>query len=168
MTTILQQLLRITVLRSGPQDLPAGWSTAALMVLVYVALGMLADSMLQLGSSSLRSLVSIALQIIAISLLLQFRGYSPRLPQTIAAAAGTGCLFGLMSIVMLAQTSGGTLPAGMATIWLGLFIWSLIVDAHIYRSALSITMSLGLLLAVVLFAVNFIVIDALFPAAQDI
>jgi hypothetical protein len=168
MTTILQQLLRIIILRSGPQDLPAGWSTAALLVLVYVALGMLADSMLQLGSSSLRSLFSIALQIIAISLLLQFRGYSQRLPQTIAAAAGTGCLFGLISIVLLAQNSGGALPAGMATLWLGLFIWSLIVDAHIYRSALSITMSLGVLLAVVLFAVNFIVIDALFPAAQDI
>ncbi|HKX56484.1 MAG TPA: hypothetical protein VJN01_10290, partial [Xanthomonadales bacterium] len=145
MTALLQQLLRIIVLRSGPQDLPAGWSMAALMVLVYVALGMLADSMLQLGNSSLRSLFSIALQIIAISLLLQLRGYSQRLPQTIAAAAGTGSLFGLMSIVMLAQSSGGALPAGMATLWLGLFIWSLIVDAHIYRSALSITMSLGVL-----------------------
>src|SRR5688572_25969903 len=140
MTTLLQQLLRIIVLRSGPQDLPAGWSTAALMVLVYVALGMLADSMLQLGNNSLRSLFSIALQIIAIGLLLQFRGYSQRLPQTIAAAAGTGSLFGLFSIVLLAQSSGGVLPPGMATLWLGLFIWSLVVDAHIYRSALSITM----------------------------
>jgi hypothetical protein len=155
-------------LRSGPEDLPAGWSTAALMVLVYVALGMLADSMLQLGSSSLRSLLSIGLQITAITVLLHLRGYSQRLPQTISAAAGTGCLFGLVSIVLLAQSSGGALPAGMATIWLGLFIWSLVVDAHIYRSSLSITMSLGVLLAVVLFAVNFIVVDALFPAPQDI
>jgi hypothetical protein len=165
---LLQQLLRIIILRSGPQDLPAGWNTAALMVLVYVALGMLADSMLQLGTSSLRSLFSIALQIFAISVLLHLRGFSARLAQTIAAAAGTGCLFGLMSIVMLAQSSGGTLPAGMATLWLGLFVWSLVVDAHIYRSALSITMSLGMLLAVVLFAINFVVIDALFPAPQEL
>jgi hypothetical protein len=56
----------------------------------------------------------------------------------------------------------------MATLWLGLFVWSLVVDAHIYRSALSITMSLGMLLAVALFALNFIVIDALFPASQDV
>jgi hypothetical protein len=168
MSTLLQHLLRIIVLRSGPQDLPAGWNTAALLVLIYVALGMLADSMLQLGNSSLRSLFSIGLQIIAISLLLQLRGYTQRLPQTIAAAAGTGSLFGLISIVLLAQSSGGALPAGMATLWLGLFIWSLIVDAHIYRSALSITMSLGVLLAVVLFALNFIAMDALFPAAQDL
>jgi hypothetical protein len=167
MTPLLHQLLRIVVLRSGPHDLPAGWSTAALMVLVYVALGMLADSMMQLDSS-LRSLCSIGLQIFAITVLLRLLGYAERLPQTISAAAGTGCVFGLISIVLLAQSSGGELPAGMATLWLGLFIWSLVVDAHIYRSALSITMSLGMLLAVVLFAVNFIVIDALFPAAQDI
>ncbi len=168
MTQLIQLLLRMVILRSGPQDLPTGWSTAALMVLVYVGLGMLADNMLQLGTSSLRSLCSIALQIIVIGLLLQLRGFSARLPQTITAAAGTGSLFGLVSIVLLAQTTGGSLPAGMATLWLGLFVWSLVVDAHIYRSALSITMSLGMLLAVVLFALNFIVIDALFPAAQDV
>lgn len=168
MTGLIQLLVRVVFLRSGPQDLPSGWSTAVLMVLVYVGLGMLADSMLQLGSSSLRSLCSIGLQIIVIATLLKLRGFDQRLPQTITAAAGTGSLFGLVSIILLAQTTGGALPAGMATLWLGLFVWSLVVDAHIYRHALSITMSLGMLLAVVLFALNFIVIDALFPATQDV
>jgi hypothetical protein len=156
------------VLRAGPQDLPAGWSTAALMVLLYIALGMFADSMLQLNNNSLRSLFSIALQIVAITLLLRMRGYSERLAQTITAAAGTGCLFGLMSIVLLAQSTDGALAAGVATLWFGLFIWSLLIDAHIYRSALSVTMSLGILITVLLFALNFMIIDALFPAAQDV
>jgi hypothetical protein len=168
MIRLPQQLLQLIAFRMGPQDLPRGWNTAALMVLLYVALGMLADSMLQLGNSSLRSLCSIGLQILAITLLLRLRGHAERLAQTITAAAGTGCLFGLMSIVLLAQTTGGPLPAGLATLWLGLFVWSLMVDAHIYRSALSITMSMGVLIAVMLFALNFIVIDAMFPAAQDI
>lgn len=166
MIRLPQQLLRVVAFRAGPQDLPPGWNTAALMMLLYVALGMLADSMLELGNSSLRSLFSIALQIAAITLLLRFRGFSPRLPQTITAAAGTGCLFGLMSIGLLAQTTGESLPVGLATLWLGLFVWSLLVDAHIYRSALSITMSQGVLIAVMLFALNFILIDAMFPVAQ--
>ncbi|MDZ4728354.1 MAG: hypothetical protein SH820_00185 [Xanthomonadales bacterium] len=166
MIRLPQQLLQVVAFRAGPQDLPPGWNTATLTVLLYIALGMLADSMLQLGNSSLRSLLSIALQIVAITLLLRFRGFSARLPQTIAAAAGTGCLFGLMSIVLLAQTSGASLPVGLATLWLGLFVWSLLVDAHIYRSALSIKMSQGVLIAVMLFALNFILIDAMFPAAQ--
>ena len=168
MIRLLQQLLRVITLRSGPQDLPAEWTTSTLMVLLYVALGMLADSMLQLGTSSLRSLMSIALQIGAISLLLRFSGQLQRLPQTITAVAGTGCLFGLVSIVLLAQSTGDSLPQGIAALWLGLFIWSLVVDAHIYRSALSTTMSVGVLIAVMLFALNFIVIDALFPAAQEL
>ncbi len=168
MIRLLQQLLRVIALRSGPEDLPAGWNTAALMVLVYVALGMLADSMLSLGTSSLRSLMSIALQILAISLLLRLSSHLERLPQTITAAAGTGCLFGLMSIVLLAQSAGDSLPQGIAILWLVLFIWSLVVDAHIYRSALSTTMSVGVLIAVMLFALNFMVIDALFPAAQEL
>lgn len=168
MTRLPQQLLRLIAFRSGPQDLPPGWNTAALTVLFYVALGMLADSMLQLGTGSMRSLLSITLQIVAITLLLRFRGYPERLPQTITAAAGTGCLFGLISIVLLAQTTDGSLPAGMALLWLGLFVWSLLVDARIYRSSLSITMSLGVLVAVLLFALNFMIIDAMFPASQDI
>jgi hypothetical protein len=36
------------------------------------------------------------------------------------------------------------------------------VDAHIYRHALSITMSLGVLVAVMIFAVNFILIETVF------
>lgn len=168
MIQLLQQLLRMIALRSGPQDLPKGWNTAALMVLLYVALGMLADSMLTLGTSSVRSLMSIALQIGAISLLLRFSSHLERLPQTITAVAGTGCLFGLVSILLLAQSAGGTLPQGIAILWLVLFVWSLVVDAHIYRSALSTTMSVGVLIAVMLFALNFIVIDALFPAAQEL
>jgi len=168
MIRLLQELLRVIVLRSGPQDLPAGWSTAALMVLLYVALGMLADSMLQLGTSSLRSLLSIALQVAAITLLLRFSGHFERLPQTITAVAGTGCLFGLLSILLLAQSTGDSLPQGIAILWLVLFIWSLVVDAHIYRSSLSTTMSVGVMIAVMLFALNFIVIDALFPAAQEL
>ena len=168
MILLLQQLLRVIALRSGPEDLPAGWNTAALMVLLYVALGMLADNMLALGTSSFRSLVSIVLQVVAIVLLLRFSGHAERLPQTITAVAGTGCLFGLLSIGLLAQSAGDNLPQGVAVLWLGLFIWSLVVDAHIYRSALSTRMSVGVLIAVMLFALNFMVIDALFPAPQEL
>jgi hypothetical protein len=147
--------------------LPGGWSIAALAVLAYIGLGVFADSMMELGDTSPRSLVSIGLQVTAIFVLLRFRGYSVRVPQTITAAAGTGSIFGLASILLIMQSAGGSLPPGITTLWLGLFIWSLVVDGHIYRSALSTTMSVGMMIAVLMFALNFIVIDALFPAAQS-
>jgi hypothetical protein len=43
-----------------------------------------------------------------------------------------------------------------------LFVWSLAVDAHIYRHALSIKMSFGVLVAVLIFGANFIILKAVF------
>jgi hypothetical protein len=47
-------------------------------------------------------------------------------------------------------------------VWFGVFLWSLAVDAHIYREALSTTMSIGTLVAVIIFACNFFLIQAVF------
>lgn len=44
-------------------------------------------------------------------------------------------------------------------VWFGVFLWSIAVDAHIYRHALSIRMNLGVLLAVLIFAANFILLE---------
>ena len=52
--------------------------------------------------------------------------------------------------------------AEIAFLYLGLFLWSLAVDGHIYRHALSATLGLGVLLAVLIFLVNFLVLRALF------
>jgi hypothetical protein len=43
-----------------------------------------------------------------------------------------------------------------------LFFWSLAVDGHIYRQALSSKMGTGLLVAVTIFAINFILLRLLF------
>ena len=51
-------------------------------------------------------------------------------------------------------------------VWFATFLWSLAVDGHIYRHALSTTMSLGMLVAVLIFALNFVVIEALFPTPE--
>jgi hypothetical protein len=50
----------------------------------------------------------------------------------------------------------------LAILYLGLFGWSLAVDAHIYRHALSIKMGNGVLLAVLIFAANFMLLKAVF------
>ena len=50
----------------------------------------------------------------------------------------------------------------LALFYLVLFGWSLTVDAHIYRHALSIRMNIGVLLAVLIFAANFMLLNAVF------
>ena len=80
----------------------------------------------------------------------------------ISALSGVGLLFGLASILLMSLADPAKNQPGLALIWFGVFLWSLAVDAHIYRRALSITMSSGVLIAVLIFAVNFTLIQALF------
>lgn len=164
MSRLLLQLLDVLRFRAGPQDLPAGWSITVGVVMICGLQGLLADRMLDGPDAAPRSLFALGVQITATAVLLWLRRLPVRLPQTITALAGTGFLFGLLSMVMLTQTSPGGFPPGLALLWIGVFVWSLFVDAHIYRHALSLTMSVGMLVAVGVFALNFIVIEALFPA----
>jgi hypothetical protein len=60
----------------------------------------------------------------------------------------------LPSLVMIA--------VALALLYLGLFAWSLLVDGHIYRHALSIKLGGGVLTAVLIFAVNFALLRAVF------
>jgi hypothetical protein len=149
-------------LRSGPQDLPGGWALAALVTAAYLAQGLYADQMMGDGDGALRSVLSILLQFGIVAALLQTRQLSVRLPQTISALAGTGFIFGLVALLILSRLEPGQPQPNLVLMYLALFFWSLAVDGHIYRHALSIKMRLGVLLAVLIFGVNFVLMQALF------
>jgi len=156
------QLVDIMRLRSGPQDLPAGWGMAFLLALLYMLEGFVADNALSETDTAPRSLVAVLIQFIAIAALLGLRRISSRLPQTITALSGTGLMFGAISILLVLQARPGAAQPLLVLVWVGTFVWSLVVDAHIYRHALSTNMSLGMLVAVLIFALNFVVVDMLF------
>ena len=164
MSRLFLRLLDIMRLRSGPQDLPAGWGLTIVLTLAYLAEGFIADQVLNESDSAPRSLVAITIQYLATSALLTFRDMGSRLPQTLTALAGTGAIFGALSIVLVMQATPGATQPALALVWFGAFLWSLAVDAHIYRRALSFTMSLGVLVAVLIFALNFIVIETVFSS----
>ena len=80
----------------------------------------------------------------------------------LAALAGTGFIFGLLAMFLVLQLDPQQPKPGLALAYLGLFVWSLMVDGHIYRHALSIKMSLGVLVAVLIFAANYTLMRAIF------
>jgi hypothetical protein len=159
---LIRSLLDMLRLRSGPQELPAAKGLAFLLALAYVLLGLATDRMLDGADGGPRSLIAIAVQFGAIVVLLNTRRLASRIPQTVSALAGTGFLFGLLSLAVLSQVQRGEPQPGLATLYLGLFAWSLAVDAHIYRHALSTTMSFGILVAVLIFGANFMILRAVF------
>ena len=159
---MIRPLLEMLRLRSGPQDLPAGAQLAVILAIAYLAQGLAADRIMEPSDTQPRSLMAIAVQFGAIIALLRLRGLAERIPQTISALAGTGFLIGLLSIMLLRQLTPGEPQPELAMAYLGLFLWSLAIDAHIYRHALSVNMSLGVLVAVFVFALNFFLLRATF------
>jgi peptidoglycan/LPS O-acetylase OafA/YrhL len=159
---LIRVLLDMLRLRSGPQDLPAARGLAFLLAAAYALQGMVTDQALDGTDAAPRSLLAIAVQLGAICALLQSRRQAARIPQTVSALAGTGFVFGLLAYALLSLAQPGQPQPGLATTYLALFVWSLAVDAHIYRHALSIKMSLGVLVAVLIFGANFIILRAVF------
>jgi hypothetical protein len=149
-------------LKSGPQDLPSGKALAWTLMLLYIAQGFLASMVLNESDAAPRTILAVAVQIGAITALLNFRNLALRLPQTISALAGTGFYFGLISIVILTQADPEKTQPDLALIYLALFIWSLLVDAHIYRHALSIKLGQGMLVAVTIFIANYVLLKSVF------
>lgn len=162
MSSVLYRLLDVMRLRAGPQEMPQGWAAAIFFSLIYLSQGLFADQALGESDSIRRAFVAISVQFGVTSVLLGFRQLRARLPQTLSALAGTGVLFAIISLLLIMQAKPGVDQPALALLWLGVFFWSLTVDAHIYRSALSITMSVGMLIAVVIFGINFLVLEFLF------
>lgn len=162
MGPILARLFDILRLRSGPQDIPAGWKLAIVLSLAYIAQGVFADRIFGEADAAPRSLLAITVQFLVIAALLNLKKFASRLPQTLSTLAGTGLIFGFLSILLVSQADPEKIQPALALVWIAVLLWSLAVDAHIYRHALSITMSLGVLVAVMIFAANFTLIDAVF------
>ena len=50
----------------------------------------------------------------------------------------------------------------LAMVWFSVFIWSLFVDANIYRHSLSVNLSIGMLITVLTLAISYVAIELLF------
>ena len=162
MSRVLISLLGMMRLRSGPQDLPAGRNLMLALASAYVAGGFLAGNVMNDPDFAPSALLSIGVQFGFITILLNVRGFQARVQQTIAALSGVGLVFGLLSTWLLSMVDVENPQAGLAAAYFGLFFWSLAVDGHIYRHSLSSKMGTGVLIALIIFTINFVLLRALF------
>ena len=147
MNSPLQSLFEILRLKKGPQDLPSSWVFTIILVFVYLVFGVYTGQQLGDESPASTSLALTALQFIAVAVMLMIRKFPERLPQTLSALAGAGILLGMLSFVLLVQADPDQQQPVLAMTWFMVFFWSLIVDGHIYRHSLSVSMQQGLLIA---------------------
>jgi hypothetical protein len=147
--------------RQGPQDLPSSWAFAVGAIAVYVAVNLVTQAQLGDSEAGPRTLLWIGIQFAAVAALLNARGLAARLAQTLCALAATGTAISLVSYAIVAQADPSRDQPVLALLLIGVFAWSLLVDGHIYRHALSTTLSKGMLVAVVIFAVSYSLVEFL-------
>ena len=160
----LQQCL----LRRAPQDDPLSYSALQWSIVAYVLMDLWqarasSDWPATLGMTLLDTLVMV---LFAWTLLLLTKK-SARLVQTLTALAGTGTVLGVVGLPLIlqaarTQTEDG--PAGILVLaWLLMLVWSIAVQAHIFRHALSTGYGTGLLLAGLHTVLIVTLVETLFP-----
>jgi len=166
---LLSYFVRLCLLRSTPQQLPASptlfWLTliANLMAGVLLVAGARADVFVAL----LEGLADSLMMLLLLWLALRWQSRRGRFLQSATAFLGASTLLALVAIPLLAFTGpqGGGQPvaelAGM--LLLALIIWNMVVFGHILRHSFDISLSLGVGLAVSYTLVSYQVMSLLFP-----
>jgi hypothetical protein len=95
--------------------------------------------------------------------LLYLLGKPQRISQTLAALTGSGGLLGLPALVLVLAAGPDPAESLSSTGWLLLLLWNLLVNAHIMRHALSVSLALGAGVSVMYMLVSTQVLLAAFP-----
>ena len=153
-------------LRGGPQNIPASWPLMILLLAAYLTQNLITGAQLEDESAVAKSLLAISLQVAVLAGLLHWRQHTERFTQTLSALAGVGIVFNAITWALLTRSDPALNQPMLAMSWLSVFIWSLFVDANIYRQALSTTLSMGMLITVLILAASYILIEMLFLVGQ--
>ncbi len=162
MVQILVNLANMLRLRGGPQNMPASWPLMIFLVTAYLVQNLVTGQQLEDENAAAKALVAMCLQIVVLVGLLFWRRRTERFAQTLSALAGVGLVFNTITWVLLMQSDPALNQPVLALTWFSVFIWSLFVDAHIYRSALSVTLALGMLITVLTLAASYTIIELLY------
>ena len=175
MQPLIRLFIDIALHRKGPQDVPPAGEVLGLALLAYLVIG---TAVLWPSTADMASLLAqlgtdLLLVVLFFGGLLLANGRSERLRQTLTALFGTGALLSALALPfvwIVAQVladgdaaPGMAVPALVSTMALFLLLLaSLLVTGHILRHALEWSYAVGVLVAVVYFAVSVTVFDHLF------
>ena len=162
MNGILINLAQLLRLRGGPQNLPASWPLMILLLAAYLVQNLITGQQLEDPNAAAKSLLAVCLQICVLTGLLFWRKHLERFAQTMSALAAVGIFFNIITWVLLSFSDPTQNQPLLALVWFAIFIWSLFVDAHIYRNSLSVPLAMGMLVTVLILAASYVMIEIVF------
>jgi hypothetical protein len=150
-------------LRSGPQDFSSSWILTLGLIAVYLLQNLVIGTQFDDENIAAKSILLISLQVVVLAGLLYWFRHTERFSQTLSALAAVGIIFNFIAWALLQLVNPEINQPALGLAWIAInYIWSPFVDANIYRHALSVTLSIGVLIAVVTLAVSYVLIEMLF------
>lgn len=150
---IIFRYIEICLFKASPADVPSSHWLMKITLLFYFIVGVVISRIDQNWDISLfTSLTDTLAMIVAVLLLLHFRGYTARFQQTVTAMAGTGACIGCIGIPIVyffSQVKENEQLGSIALLLMvAVMIWSLMVTAHIFRNALEIKPSSAVMITI--------------------
>lgn len=148
MFALLKFFAELAMLRRGPQDLPASPALLVLLALLNVAIGSANGVALFGGVRNAvgANLLDLALTMLLLFGLLQFKGHLARWQQTASAFFGLGALAGLLMLLVRppAELLGAEKPAALFELVLA--IWLHVALGSVLRHALGVPLLAGIVI----------------------
>jgi hypothetical protein len=162
----------ICQLRRGPEEIPYSMRLLVVLIGASLAIDVLSERVLGGHDALARSLVSTTLVLTLCWVALAVRGLVNRYVQTASALVACSIVFSLL-VLPLAMLAGpmpsdaSLTPLQTLLVWamFAIFVWSVLVDAHIIRRALDAPFGLGVALALAWTIADWTLGHALFDAA---
>lgn len=169
LVNIFQLFLRVAMLKSPPQELPASEIVLAISIVFALFVGLVRYAII--GSeyySLLRVVLELLIPAVIVYLLLFYFKKSGRFNQTFAAICGSGAIIYALALPVLpaffASADSQHQPA--IYIIIALDLWSVAVIAYILRHALNVGFATGISLAVVLVLLTLMLVESISPSKK--
>jgi len=169
MSELLRIFTQITLLRRGPQDLPASALLLALSMVAYLCVNVLVSSLLPVNVWPGPVVVDTFFTLVWYIALLRFAGRRERTLQTATAVFGVQTL--LAPLLMLTEwliprvENGSPWQLPIASAGLLLLVWLIAANSHVVKAALEWSGTASVLLVILQVFAGQLLLVALFPPA---
>ena len=173
MYALIKPFVSMCFFNANPQDLPTSETLLGMTLFAYMLVStFLAVPVYGIGIGFIQAILELVLLIVYTRIVLQLAQHQERFIQTLSALAGTGVVFGLISIPLVYSLYQTIAPQGSPDMtvlraYILILAWLVVVYGHVFRHALSSRMSVGLLLGFGYVLFTSMIINMVLPPPTD-
>lgn len=171
MLELLKLFYQLCLLKKSPQDIPYSWILNRLLILIYILISFLLFLMsASVFKAGLQVCTDLFIIIIFTRLLLWWVHKPERYQQTLSALLGSDALISFIALPatasLLVPTASSTLSVFALLMIILLMLWHWVIIGHIFRHALSQTISFGLGISLLYMMSAYQIMGFLFPESN--